>query len=1391
MKSTLTITSLVSFQLLAPLLLLVACDSTPTFSPGSDTGKSGEGEDDGEKKGNDNIDLGGGMGGEPAGDGDGDSEPSECGNGTLEADEVCDDGNTKADDGCSEDCQIQDPLFDCSLAGEPCVNTVVCGNGVLEGDEQCDDGNSEPGDGCAAACEAVEEGFVCTRPGRSCVALSICGNGVRERGEQCDDGEAEPDAGDGCDAECQAEVGFFCAVAGEPCVALECGDGRRTPEEECDDGDILDGNGCSSACTVEDGFRCNTEGCFEICGDGKRRGQEADSGRCDDGNRTSGDGCSSACVEEPFHVCAGAGDGSCSSSIVCGDGVVEPGEICDPPGVGGCLPGCDNFSPEVGGGATCGNDVIEAGETCDSPDPGQGCSNSCLVEEGFSCPQPNLCYQVPKCGDGILHSPLGETCDDGDDSDPNDGCHACEVGVGFSCSGLGPSICVEEVCGDAVRTPSEQCEDNNDVDGDGCTGCMVDAGYLCPVEGEACIAKCGDGDIVPGKEGCDDENRTNGDGCSSGCQVEPGYSCTGSGPGSCDPAVCGDSDQAPSEGCDDGNRVAGDGCGPTCQLEPTITPGPDPIVDLACGDGLITGDEACDDGNQASGDGCSYPDCLIEDDFDCVSFVDLPEEVVIAVTHRDFKSAEGQNGHPDFEFSWGSQVDGVAGDACTVANRTTCGRLDSEGKPVGELAIIGDNDGTPVYNDADDPAHENPLHGATKIRSPASFATWFRGAKEGSDENVLDYVGYQGVVHVKEIPSTLTLSQTTGDEYVYENSSFLPLDGHQDAFGPTLSDGASVDVGCAANEVRSVHQECGSLGGASNTRNFGFTTELRYFFQYSGGETLSFTGDDDVWVFVNGKLAVDIGAMHSAENGRVVLGDDGRVSGVDSSTDSDCSVHGGGGALPALGGCYDADEAGDNEDTRFGLVKGEIYEIVLFQAERHSTGSNFRLTLDGFLAPRSYCTPKCGDGIVGPGEVCDQGSSNNTNTDNGEPTDDVSGVCNTTCSGLAFCGDGELNIGEECDNEVNRDLYGTASGLCAPGCKVPPSCGDGIVQSAFESCDNGSENSDASYGPSSCTTNCGFGGYCGDGIPNGDEDCDKGEDNGIEYGLDSCGYDCKPGPRCGDGVRNGSEQCDGTANCNVDCTYDPFCGDGVKGGDEECDWGNFPSSTYGGCKIDCTFGPHCGDGEHDATNEDCDDGESNVDDVYGACTTSCKLGPHCGDKEVQSEQLEECDNGFNDDVYKYTESSCGAGCVEPPSCGDGVVQPDHELCDAGADNSDSAYDGCTTSCEWGPYCGDGVKDPEESCDMGSENKPYSASGEGCGYDCLPAPYCGDGVRNGSEQCDAGADNTGAYGGCKLDCTRAPYCGDGLVQSDDGEECDGGAEGSADCTLLCRRRSVVK
>jgi thiol-activated cytolysin len=76
----------------------------------------------------------------------GQSNPNEplpqCGNGTLEDGEQCDDGDNLSGDGCSKDCDLEDE----------------CGDSSLDANEECDDGNTISGDGCNASCEIESVG---------------------------------------------------------------------------------------------------------------------------------------------------------------------------------------------------------------------------------------------------------------------------------------------------------------------------------------------------------------------------------------------------------------------------------------------------------------------------------------------------------------------------------------------------------------------------------------------------------------------------------------------------------------------------------------------------------------------------------------------------------------------------------------------------------------------------------------------------------------------------------------------------------------------------------------------------------------------------------------------------------------------------------------------------------------------------------------------------------------------------------------------------------------------------------------------------------------------------------------------------------------------------------
>ncbi|MBN2497459.1 MAG: DUF4215 domain-containing protein [Deltaproteobacteria bacterium] len=334
-------------------------------------------------------------------------EPA-CGNGVVEAGEICDDGNADPGDGCSDACRIE-PGWACD-GREPssCIPYVVCGNGVVEPPEGCDDGDTDPGDGCSSYCQ-VEPGWTCDDEEPSgCTHTVGCGDGVREDPEVCDDGYQ--DACGTCNADCTG-----------PGTGAACGDSEICPElEVCDDGYTdacgtcnadCSGPGAGAACgdsqicpeleACDDGVNDGGEGeclpgCggFQICGDGDREGTEV----CDDGTNDGGEGeCVPGCTA--VQVC---GNSSREGTEACDDGVNDGGE-------GECAPGCTAVQ-------ICGNGTPEGTELCDDGE-NDGGERECLPG----------CARVQICGDG---TPEGtESCDEGN-VDPCGDCNADCTGAG-------------------------------------------------------------------------------------------------------------------------------------------------------------------------------------------------------------------------------------------------------------------------------------------------------------------------------------------------------------------------------------------------------------------------------------------------------------------------------------------------------------------------------------------------------------------------------------------------------------------------------------------------------------------------------------------------------------------------------------------------------------------------------------------------------------------------------------------------------------------------------------------------------------------------------------------------------------------------------------------------
>ena len=152
------------------------------------------------------------------------------------------------------------------------------------------------------------------------------------------------------------------------------------------------------------------------------------------------------------------------------------------------------------------------------------------------------------------------------------------------------------------------------------------------------------------------------------------------------------------------------------------------------------------------------------------------------------------------------------------------------------------------------------------ISSAASFAEWFGTAAPSKSHSI-----------------TLNETSPGSGTYSYASSSFFPIDGEL-------------------------------MGNQGRSHNYHFTYQIAASFGYTPGasQTFTFTGDDDVWVFFDKQLGIDLGGVHGAASRTV------------------------------------------NLDTLFGPGKAAgNYAFDFFFAERHTTESNLGIQTSLQLVPNA------------------------------------------------------------------------------------------------------------------------------------------------------------------------------------------------------------------------------------------------------------------------------------------------------------------------------------------------------------------------------------------------------------------------------------------------------
>jgi len=262
---------------------------------------------------------------------------------------------------------------------------------------------------------------------------------------------------------------------------------------------------------------------------------------------------------------------------------------------------------------------------------------------------------------------------------------------------------------------------------------------------------------------------------------------------------------------------------------------------------------------------------------------------VLPVIYRDFKGYGEPGGHSDFEASArmvkqtdGGIYKGWNDVGCELIQKT----LGTDGKPMAYTGAPDQNDGLGV-----------PVGAGRQRRSVTGTGCW-----SASNPNPTGVCNIGTCEKWTFAPPTWSIKDGNSFAQWYNTTPNVNMEIKGELMLTETPAGSGVSVFDSTTFFPIDDKGFGNTPG--QTHNYSFTTEIHVKFTYAASQKFTFRGDDDLWIFVNNKLALDVGGQHQALEGTIDF---------------------------------------DLQASALGIVVGQTYPMDIFHAERQTTESNFRI----------------------------------------------------------------------------------------------------------------------------------------------------------------------------------------------------------------------------------------------------------------------------------------------------------------------------------------------------------------------------------------------------------------------------------------------------------------